>query len=60
MNQTHRPHDDTVIELLREDPLLAAEFLAVSLEEQNQPGGREALAKAVQLIEKSHQEPAAA
>ena len=60
MSQTHRPHDDGVIEMLREDPLLAAEFLAVSLAEQNQPGGREALAKAVQLIEKSQQGPAAA
>ncbi len=50
MNRTHRPHDEAVLELLKEDPALADEYLAVALEEADQPGGREALLKALRHV----------
>ena len=43
MNQTSRPHDDAVVELLHEDPAFADEYLSAALDEADQPGGREAL-----------------
>ena len=43
MSRTHRPHSEAVIELLKDDPALADEYLAVALEEADQPGGQEAL-----------------
>ncbi|OAI25070.1 MULTISPECIES: addiction module antidote protein [Methylomonas] len=50
MNEASRPHDQTVIELLREDPTFADEYLAAALEEVDQPGGREALLAALRHI----------
>lgn len=50
MNQTSRPHDDAVVELLREDPSFANEYLAAALEEANQAGGREALLTALRHV----------
>lgn len=38
-----RPHDDAMVELLREDPAFANEYLAAALDEADQAGGREAL-----------------
>ena len=49
-NQTSRPHDDAVIELLREDPTFTDEYLAAALEETDQPGGREALLAALRHV----------
>lgn len=43
MNNTSRLHDEAVVELLREDPIFAAEYLAAAMEEANQDGGYEAL-----------------
>jgi hypothetical protein len=37
-----RPHDDAMVELLREDPAFADEYLAAALEEADEPGGRQA------------------
>lgn len=50
MNETSRPHDQTVIELLREDPSFADEYLAAALDEIDEPGGREALLAALRHI----------
>ncbi|MDD3576092.1 MAG: addiction module antidote protein [Porticoccaceae bacterium] len=41
------PHEETIIELMREDPAYADELLAVALEEINEQGGREALLTAL-------------
>lgn len=45
-----RPHDDAVIEMLRADPAFSDEYLAVAMEEADQPGGREALLKALRHV----------
>ncbi len=50
MTQAARPHDDAVVELLRQDPAFADEYLAVALDEIDQPGGREALLAALRHI----------
>lgn len=50
MNEASRPHDQTVIELLREDPSLAIDYLATALDEVNEPGGRSALLAALRQI----------
>ncbi|MFI4939372.1 MAG: addiction module antidote protein [Burkholderiales bacterium] len=50
MSKASRPHDDTVVELLREDPFLANEYLATALEEVDQAGGPEALLAALRQI----------
>lgn len=50
MNKASRPHDEAVIELLREDPDFATEYLAAALEEANQEGGREALLASLRHI----------
>ena len=50
MNNTSRPHDEAVVELLREDPTFAAEYLAAAMEEVNQDGGREALLAALRHV----------
>ncbi len=43
MNRPDRPHDETVIELMRDDPAFAQELLEACLESVDEPGGREAL-----------------
>ena len=50
MNNTSRSHDEAVVELLREDPTFAAEYLAAAMEEVNQDGGREALLAALRHV----------
>lgn len=50
MTRTHRPHSEAVIELLKDDPALADEYLAVALEEADQPGGQEALLMALRHV----------
>jgi probable addiction module antidote protein len=50
MNQTSRLHDDAVVELLREDPSFADEYLAAALDESDQSGGREALLAALRHV----------
>ena len=54
MNEASRPHDQTVIELLREDPSLADVYLATALEEVNEPGGQFALLAALRQIAEAH------
>jgi probable addiction module antidote protein len=50
MNEASRPHDQTVIELLREDPSFAGDYLSAALDEVNEPGGREALLAALRHV----------
>ena len=50
MNKTSRPHDEAVVELLREDPTFADEYLAAAMEEVNQDGGYEALLAALRHV----------
>ena len=50
MSKTHRPHDEAVIELLKDDPALADEYLAASLAAIDEPGGREGLLAALRQV----------
>lgn len=50
MSKAHRQHDAAVVELLREDPAFADEYLAVAMEEVDQPGGQEALLAALRHV----------
>lgn len=50
MNNASRSHDEAVIELLREDPSFADEYLALAMEEANQDGGRETLLAALRHV----------
>ena len=50
MNSASRAHDEAVIELLREDPSFADEYLAAAMEEANQDGGREAFLAALRHV----------
>ena len=53
MNNTSRPHDEAVVELLREDPTFADDYLAAAIEEVNQDGGLEALSSALRHVAES-------
>jgi len=50
MKNSFRPHDEAVVELLREDPAFADEYLAVAMDEVNQKGGRQALLAALRHV----------
>jgi probable addiction module antidote protein len=50
MIKASRPHDDTVVELLREDPEFADDYLAESLAAIDEPGGQEAFLQALRHI----------
>ncbi|MFM9437406.1 putative addiction module antidote protein [Janthinobacterium sp. CG_23.3] len=50
MNKTSRPHADAVIELLRDDPAFADEYLAAALDEADLPGGQAALLAALRHV----------
>lgn len=50
MSKASRPHDEAVVELLREDPAFADEYLAASLEAIDEPGGKEALLAALRQV----------
>lgn len=50
MTQASRSHDDTVVELLREDPEFADDYLAESLAAIDEPGGQEAFLQALRHI----------
>jgi len=45
-----RPHDEDVIDMLKNDPDFANEYLAVALEEADQPVGQQALLSALRHI----------
>ena len=46
----NRPHDATVVELLRADPDFANEYLAAALDEADEPGGQAALLAALRHV----------
>lgn len=50
MSKASRPHNDAVIELLREDPAFADEYLTACTEGIDEPGGREALLMALRQV----------
>ena len=50
MTQASRPHDETVVELLRDDPGFADDYLAESLAAIDEPGGQEAFLQALRHI----------
>ena len=50
MTRTSRPHDEAAIEMLREDPAFADEYLTASMAAVDEPGGREALLAALRQV----------
>lgn len=50
MSNSSRPHDDAVVELLREDPALVDEYLAAALEDADKEGGRQGLLAALRHV----------
>ena len=49
-SKPNRTHDEVVIEMLKEDPDFANEYLATALEEVDQAGGQTALLLALRHI----------
>jgi DNA-binding phage protein len=45
-----RLHDEAVIDLLRDDPAFADEYLAAALKQANAAGGRDALQSALRHV----------
>ena len=45
-----RPHDDTVVDMLRADPGFAAVYLAAAMDEADQPGGQAVVLAALRQI----------
>ena len=45
-----RPHDEAIVEMLRDDPDFASEYLTAAFEEAEQPGGQEALLLALRHV----------
>lgn len=45
-----RPHDDTVVQMLKDDPDFAVVYLDAALDEADQPGGQYALLAALRQI----------
>lgn len=50
MNRASRPHAEAVIELLRDDPAFADEYLQAAMEQAELEGGREALLSALRNV----------
>lgn len=50
MKKLSRPHDEAVVEMLREDPAFADEYLAAAMDEVEQDGGRQALLAALRHV----------
>ena len=49
-HQASRPHAEAVIELLRDDPAFADEYLQAAMEQADEEGGREALLSALRHV----------
>ena len=50
MSRASRPHAEAVIELLRDDPAFADEYLRTAMEQADEEGGREALLSALRHV----------
>lgn len=48
--RSSRPHSEAVIELLRDDPAFADEYLQAAMKQADQEGGRDALLSAQRLV----------
>ena len=48
--KSSRPHDETAVRLLKDDPEFAPVYLAAALDESDQPGGQYALLAALRQI----------
>ena len=57
MKKSSRPHDDAIVEMLREDPAFAEEYLAVATDEANQNGGRQAMLAALRHVARAQGVP---
>jgi hypothetical protein len=49
-NSASSPHDQTVIELLRENPIFTDGYLSAVLDKAGEPGGKETLLPVFQLV----------
>lgn len=50
MRHASRPHAEAVIELLRDDPAFADDYLRAAMEQADQEGGREVLLSALRHV----------
>jgi len=50
MTSPSRPHDLTVVELLRDNPALVDEYLAAAIEQLDEEGGQQALLAALRHV----------
>jgi probable addiction module antidote protein len=50
MNRASRPHAEAIIELLRDDPAFADEYLQAAMQQADEEGGREALLSALRHV----------
>ena len=50
MNRASRPHDETMVELLREDPAFLEEYLAAALDEAGEIGGQQVLSAVLRQV----------
>lgn len=50
MSRASRPHAEAIIEMLRDDPAFADEYLRAAMEQADQDGGREALLSALRHV----------
>ena len=48
--KSSRPHDETAVRLLKDDPEFATIYLAAALDESDEPGGQYALLAALRQI----------
>jgi DNA-binding phage protein len=51
--QASRPHDETVVDLLKADPEFAAVYLAAAIDEAEQAGGQNAFLAALRQIDEA-------
>jgi DNA-binding phage protein len=51
---THRPTDEATVAMLKADPLFAATYLTVALDEAGEPGGKTALLAALRNVATAH------
>lgn len=50
MSRASRPHAEAIIEMLRDDPAFADEYLRAAMEQADQEGGHEALLSALRHV----------
>lgn len=53
MNKSSRPHDEIMVELLREDPAFLDEYLAAATNEAGEIGGPQVLSAVLRQVAKA-------